>query len=172
MNNERLADFFIDQGMMDRAQADDVLRATRQNGRAIEEVLVDHGIVEEAQFHRIMANALGTEVVDLDPVEFTPKILRAIPAGLARLHGALPIGTEDNTIRVALIDPLDTQTIDDLRFALGLDIQVVLAPRLQIREHLRKHYGDDTSSMEEILKELGEAGDESRRQSGRRQCRS
>jgi type IV pilus assembly protein PilB len=69
------------------------------------------------------------------------------------------MGVEENTIRVALIDPLDTQTIDDLRFALGRDIQVVLAPRQQIRERLKKHYGDETSSMEEILKQLGEIGE-------------
>ena len=159
MNNERLADFFIDQGVMDRAQADDVLLETTQNGKAIDQAMIDHGIVDEAQFYRIIADALGTEVVDLDTVEFTPEILRAIPAGLARLHRALPMGTEENTIRVALIDPLDTQTIDDLRFALGRDIQVVLASHQQIRERLKKHYGDDTSSMEEILKQLGEIGE-------------
>jgi type IV pilus assembly protein PilB len=159
MNNERLADLFIDQGVMDRAQADDVLLETTQNGKAIDQAMVDHGIVDEAQFYQAIADALGTEVVDLDAVEFTPKILRAIPAGLARLHRALPVGAEDNSIRVALIDPLDTQTIDDLRFALGRDIQVVLAPRLQIRERLKKHYGDDTSTMEDILKQLGEAGE-------------
>jgi type IV pilus assembly protein PilB len=159
MNNERIADLFIDQGLMDRAQADDVLLETTQNGKAIDQAMVDHGIVDEHQFYLAIADALGTEVIDLDAVEFTPGILRLIPAGLARLHRALPIGSEDNTIHLALVDPLDTQTIEDLRFALGRDIHVVLAPSLQIEERLRKHYGEDTSSMEEILKQLGEAGE-------------
>lgn len=158
MNNERLADFFIEQGLMDRAQADDVLLETFENGKAIEQAMVDHGIVDEAQFYHAIAEALGSEVVDLDEVEFSPQILRLIPAGLARLHRALPIGEADNAIRVALVDPLDTPTIEDLRFALGRDIDLVLAPSLQIEERLRKHYGEDTSSMEEILKQLGAAG--------------
>ena len=98
-------------------------------------------------------------MIDLDNVEFTPQILRLIPAGLARLHRALPIGEADNAIRVALIDPLDTPTIEDLRFALGRDIDVVLAPSVQIEDRLKKHYGEDTSSMEEILKQLGEVGE-------------
>ena len=159
MNNERIADLFIDQGLMDRAQADDVLLETIQNGKAIEQAMVDNGIVDEAQFYRAIADALGTEVVDLDAIEFTPHILRLIPAGLARLHRALPIGEDGTAIRVALVDPLDTQTIEDLRFALGRDIEVVLAPSLLIEERLRKHYGEDTSSMEDILKQLGEAGE-------------
>ena len=159
MNNERVADLFIDQGLMDRGQADDVLLEATQNGKAIEQAMVDHGIVDEAQFYRAIAEAIGSEVIDLDDVEFTPQILRLIPAGLARLHRALPIGFEGNTIRLALVDPLDTQTIEDLRFALGRDLEILLAPSLQIEERLRRHYGEDTSSMEDILKQLGEAGE-------------
>jgi type IV pilus assembly protein PilB len=159
MNNERIADLFIDQGLMDRAQADDVLLEATQNGKAIEQAMVDAGIVDEAQFYRAIAEAIGSHVIDLDEVEFTPQILRLIPAGLARLHRALPIGFEGHTIKVALVDPLDAQPIEDLRFALGRDLEIVLAPSHQIEERLRKHYGEDTSSMEEILKQLGEAGE-------------
>ena len=59
MNNERLADLFIDQGVMDRAQADDVLLETTQNGKAIDQAMVDHGIVDEAQFYRTSRTRSG-----------------------------------------------------------------------------------------------------------------
>jgi type IV pilus assembly protein PilB len=159
MNNERVTDLFIDQGLMDRAQADDVLLETTENGKAIERAMVDNGIVDEAQFYQTIAHALGTEVVDLDEIEISSPLLKLIPAGFARLHRALPIGLQDNAIRVALADPLDTQTIEDLRFALGHDIHVIVAPSEQIEGRLRKHYGEDTSSMEDILKQLGETGE-------------
>lgn len=159
MNNERIADLFIDQGLMDRAQADDVLLETSQNGKSIDQAMVDNGIVDEAEFYQTLADALSTEVVDLNAIEISPPILKLIPAGLARLHRALPIGIQDNAIRVALADPLDMQTIEDLRFALGHDLQVMVAPTTQIEERLKKHYGEDTSSMEEILKQLGETGE-------------
>ncbi len=159
MNNERVAELFIDQGLLDRAQADDVLLETTQNGKSLEQALENHGIVDESEFYQTIADALGTEVVDLSDVEIPPQILKLIPAGLARLHRALPIGLQDNAIRVALVDPLAPQTTEDLRFALGHDIQVVLAPVAQIEERLRQHYGEDTSSMEDILKQLGETGE-------------
>ncbi|MEO6873058.1 MAG: GspE/PulE family protein [Chthoniobacterales bacterium] len=159
MNNERIADLFIDQGLMDRAQAEDVLLETTQNGKSIDQAMVDNGIVDEAEYYQTLADALSTEVVDLNAIEISPPILKLIPAGLARLHRALPIGVQDNAIRVALADPLDMQTIEDLRFALGHDLQVMVAPTTQIEERLKKHYGEDTSSMEEILKQLGETGE-------------
>src|SRR5215471_17398832 len=88
MNNERIADLFVERGLMDHAQAYDVLFETTQNGKTIEQAMIDHGIVREEQFYRAIADALGTEVIDLDTVEFTPQTLRLVPVGLARLYRA------------------------------------------------------------------------------------
>ena len=102
---------------------------------------------------------LGTEYVDLSDKEIALKIVRSIPSGLARLHRALPIGMSGNTLRVALVDPLDLRAAEDLRFALGKDVDVVVAPAEQIEDRIKQYYGTDTSSMEEVLKQLGEAGE-------------
>ena len=42
-------------------------------------------------FTKRLPNGLGTEFIDLSQHEIAPEILRLIPSGLARLHGALPI---------------------------------------------------------------------------------
>ena len=155
MNNTQVTDLFVEQGVLDRSQVEDVLLEATENGKPIAEAIVNQGIVDEHGFYQTIADALGTELIDLTSLEIPPEILRLIPTGLARLHGALPVGVADNAIKVALADPLDTQAVEDLRFALGRDIQVVVAPTSQIEERLRRHYGEDTSTMEDILKQLG-----------------
>ena len=65
----------------------------------------------------------------------------------------------DTALRIALVDPFDLHIAEDLRFALGKDIQVVVSPTEQIEERIKRYYGTDTSSMEEMLKQLGEAGE-------------
>ena len=120
--------------------------------------MVDSGFVDERGFYKTIADGLGTEYVDLSETEIAPEILRLIPSGLARLHRALPIGISGNALRVALVDPLDPRAGEDLRFALGKDVDVVVAPAEQIEDRIKQYYGADTSSMEEILKQLGEAG--------------
>ena len=158
MNNTQVTDLFVEQGLLDRSQVEDVLLEATENGKPIAEAIVNQGIVDEHGFYQTIADALGTELIDVASLEIPPEILRLIPTGLARLHGALPVGLADNAIKVALADPLDAQAVEDLRFALGRDIQVVIAPTTQIEERLRRHYGEDTSTMEEILKQLGEVG--------------
>lgn len=159
MNNNQVADLLLEQRILQPAQMDDVLEEANLNGKTLAQTVVDNGFVDERGFYQLVADALGTEFVDLSDGEIAPEILRLIPSGLARLHRALPLGLNDNAITVALVDPLDLRAAEDLRFALGKDVQVVVAPTDQIEERLKRYYGSDTSSMEDILKQLGETGE-------------
>ena len=159
MNEKQVAELFIEQQVLQPSQAEDVLNEANLNGKTMVQAMVDGGFVDENGFYRTIAEALGAEYVDLSEKEIAPAILKLIPGGLARLHRALPIGLTGNTLRVALADPLDPRAAEDLRFALGKDVDVVVAPTEQIDNRIKEHYGTDTSSMEEVLKQLGEAGE-------------
>jgi type IV pilus assembly protein PilB len=159
MNNKQIAEFFVEHRVLEPSQAEDVLTEVDLNGKSVAQAMVDGGFVDEYGFYQTIADALGTDYVDLSTGEIAPEILRLIPSGLARLHGALPLGISGNCLRVALIDPLELRAVEDLRFALGKDIQVVVSPAEQIEDRIKQYYGTDTSSMEEILKQLGEAGE-------------
>ncbi|HEY4284453.1 MAG TPA: GspE/PulE family protein [Chthoniobacterales bacterium] len=159
MNDKQIAELFIEQHVLQPSQADDVLTEVTMNGKSIAQAMVDSGFVDVHGFYQTIANALGADFVDLEGREISPNVVKLIPSGLARLHRALPIEMNRNTLRVALADPLDPRAAEDLRFALGKDIEVVVAPTDQIEERIRHYYGTETSSMEDILKQLGDAGE-------------
>ena len=159
MNDKQVAELFVEHRVLQPSQAEDVLNEANLNGKSIVQAMVDGGFVDENGFYQTIAEALGAEYVDLTDVEIPAAILRLIPSGLARLHRALPIGLSGNTLRVALADPLDPHAAEDLRFALGKDVDVVVAPTDQIEERIKEHYGADIASMDEVLKQLGEAGE-------------
>ncbi len=155
MTEKQLAEFFVEQRVLQPSQADDVLNEVELNGKTVAQAMIDGGFIDEPSFYETIANGLGTEFVDLSEREIAPEILRFIPSGLARLHGALPIDMSETTLRVALVDPFDVQIAEDLRFALGKEIQVMVSPPEQIEELIKQYYGTDTTSMEEVLKQLG-----------------
>src|SRR5947207_1415773 len=159
MNNQQVLDLFVDQNVLQKTQADDVLTEAQQNGKTIVEAMVDGGFMDEAGFYRTVAEGIGAEFIDLNDKEIGPEVVKIVPAGLARLHRALPVELVDSTVRVALADPLEPRTAEDLRFALGRAIEVVVAPVEQIEDRIKIFYGSDTSSMEEVLKQLGEVGE-------------
>lgn len=159
MNNQQVIDLFVEQGVVAADQVEDILAEAGRSGKTILETLVDFGFLSEQQFYDTIAQSVGAEVVDLTAFKPREELLRMVPAGLARLHGALPVGVRDGTLQVALIDPLNAQVPEDLHFALGRNIQVVVAPLQQIEDLLKQHYGTDTASMNEILAQMSEVSE-------------
>jgi type IV pilus assembly protein PilB len=159
MKDKQLAEFFIEQRVLEPSQAEDVLSEVELNGKTVAQAMIDGGFIDEHGFYQTIANGLGTDLIDLIERDIAPEILRLIPSGLARLHGALPVEMSGTTLRVALVDPFDLHAAEDLRFALGKDIHVVVSPSDQIEDLIKQHYGTDTTSMDEVLKQLGQAGE-------------
>jgi len=159
MNNKQVAELFVEQRVLQPSQVEDVLNEADLNGKTIAQAMVDSGFVDEHGFYQTIAEGLGTDFINLAEREIAPEILGLIPSGLARLHGALPIEMNGNTLDVALVDPLDLRAAEDLRFALGKEIHVVVSPTEQIEDQIKRYYGTDTASMEEILKQLGQVGE-------------
>jgi type IV pilus assembly protein PilB len=155
MNAKQVLEIFVEQGIVDPSQVDDIAEEVAQTGKSLPQTLVDYQFLTEEQFYQVIAESLGTECIDLKTFEPPNDVIRLIPAGLAQLHRAFPLGLDGLTVQVAVADPLNPQTAEDLRFALGKEIQVVVAPVWQIDDLIRKHYGSDASSMDDILAELG-----------------
>jgi len=155
MNAKQVVELFQHSGYIDEYQAEEVLTEMGTSGRSPADVFASFGIFTNEQFYQGLAEILGTEYVELANVEIPPELIRLIPAGLARLHQALPVGANDEALAVALVDPMNPQTVEDLTFALGRQVQLVVAPIHQVEESIGKHYGTETSSMEDVLSQLG-----------------
>ena len=160
MDNNQIIELFESRGLIDRSLAQDILAEVNQSGKEIAEILADFQVIQ----HRddvwpLIATELGTRVVDIR--DWTPPeaLLELVPAGTARLHGALPVQFDEEGIHVALVDPLNPQTVEDLRFALGREIQVVVAPDYLVEAKINECYGGEGKAMEDILSQLEIGGD-------------
>lgn len=148
-----------DQGMIDDLQYEEVVQEHLRSGKAIPTVLNDFGLIDTDTQLQLIANHLGTEVVDIRDREITPEIIKAIPPASARMYQAMPVGVFDSTIQVALADPLNPGIIDELSFVVDKELQVVVAEPDQVEKAITRYYGDETESVSDILKQLGEDQD-------------
>src|SRR2546425_397092 len=148
-----------EQGLVDDLQLEEVVQEHTRSGKPVIQLLQDFGLLDLATILQIMASHLGTEVVDLRELEFTPEILQTVAATAARMHQCLPVAVHGSTVRVALSDPLNPAAIDELGYLTGKEVQVVVADPAQIEKAINKHYGEETESVSDILKELGADAD-------------
>lgn len=159
MDARQVTEIFVERGLLTPEQAEGLVQQAATGEKPIEQMLVDYQVVDEEGFIHVIAESIGAEAYNLN--EFTPDttILGLIPSGLARLHGAMPIMGSGNTIIVALADPLNPQTIEDLRFALGREIQVMVAFPARVTSLIREHYGSEVTNFDDIISQLGAGSD-------------
>jgi len=160
MDNQQILELFQSRGLVDPSLAQDILSEIEHSGKEIAEILADFQIIQNRDdIWPIIASELGVEVVDLRHWTPPEALLALVPAGTARLHGALPVSFDETGLHVALVDPLNPQTVEDLRFALGREIHVVVAPDYLVETKINDCYGGEGKAMEDILSQLVVGGE-------------
>ena len=155
MDAKQVVEIFVEQGLISEDDGANLLLQASNSESPIEQILVDNGIVSERGFEQTIADSIGAEPFDLSEFEPDPQTLQLIPSGLARLHGVIPISASGNTIFVAHTDPLNSRSIEDLRFALGREIVAVVSFPPTVRSLIRTHFGSEEASISEILESIG-----------------
>ena len=145
-----------EKGLVDDIQFEEVSQEHERTGKPFGEILKNFGLVDGDTQLQIIAEYLGTEVIDLRSVSFTPELLAVVPSATARMYQCIPVGLFGSTLQVALGSPLNPSAMDELGFIIRKDLAQVVADPGQIARSIDQHYGNQTESVGDILKELGE----------------
>jgi general secretion pathway protein E/type IV pilus assembly protein PilB len=105
--------------------------------------LVEEGVLDGRRLARLLADRLRLPLVDLRAAAATPEALAALPRLLAERARVFPLARNGATLRVAVSDPFDFETIDGLGHATRLAIEPVVATADEIAWAIRHHYGRD-----------------------------
>ena len=155
MDNQQIIELFQARGLIDQSLAQDILAEIGHSGKEIAEIMADFQVISNRDdIWPVIASELGTTLVDLRNWTPPEALLALVPAGTARLHGALPVNFDETGLYVALVDPLNPQTVEDLRFALGREIHVVVAPDYLVEAKINDCYGGEGKAMEDILSQF------------------
>jgi type IV pilus assembly protein PilB len=134
-------DVLKEQGKLTDEQIQAVLQAQQQAvGQPLERIIVDLGFASETDVLAAQARLLGVQYVDLNKVRPDESaisvVLSKVPANYLREKRCIPIRIEQNRLWVAMMNPRDIVTIDELRMRTGLVIVPLLASQSQIEAAL------------------------------------
>jgi type IV pilus assembly protein PilB len=142
-------------GLIDDLQIEEVVAEATRSGRPVGQILMDYGIIDSDSMLQIIAESLSTEVVQISEGDLTPDVIDAVPANTARMYQCLPVAVFGNTVRLALVEPLNTQVANELGYSLGKEVQFVVADPAVIAKFIEKCYPQETDGVSALLKELG-----------------
>jgi hypothetical protein len=102
--------------------------------------LLELGIVEGRQLALALSRIHGIPCLE-DATEPEEEALSSLPAELVEKFEVIPIHADDRRLRVAIADPRNLSSLDDLAFATGKRIEVMVAPEARLWTLMRRHYG-------------------------------
>lgn len=136
------------------------LRETQERtGEALSTLAIQQGWLPRERLLESIAAFLGWSFRERLPQTVSPDILRLVPAQRARAYGVVPLEREGKRLIVVALDPFNPQVVDDLTFALDMDIEIVVADPDAVQQLLQSVYGVEQASLEEVLSDISE-GDE------------
>ncbi len=149
-----------ERGLIDDLQLEEVSQEIARSGKPTIQVILDYGFLDLDSILQIMADHLGTSVVELSDSEMTPEVIATIPPESARMYQCVPVGLYGGTVQVALVDPLNPSVVDELGFTVKNPMQLVVADPTAILKAIDKHYPANVGlGYADMLKELGGEAD-------------
>jgi hypothetical protein len=139
-----LTDVIVELGFADQDRVDAVVEAARNSPKTVEELLLEHGAVNEDQLYRAIAERNGLDHVDLEQFEVEEEAAERISGELALRHSAVPIAlSEDGALIVAVADPFDSMTISDIEEAAECEVRLAIARPKAIRRLFQRLHGEE-----------------------------
>ncbi|WP_321368647.1 type II secretion system ATPase GspE [uncultured Desulfuromusa sp.] len=131
------------------------LRDQEQNGLRLGEILLTKKVISDT----ILAQALATQLdlqfyQDLPAQTGLENLLSIIPIGYAKDRRFYPIKRTEDSLLVALSDPLDSTLLNDLGTLTGEAVEPCLASATEILKAINKSYEGKVGESDNVIEEI------------------
>jgi type IV pilus assembly protein PilB len=139
-----LGDVLIEERVIAREQLNQAKRAAERLGSPLVAVLLEQGLVTEEALVEALHRRLELEI--FDPVHTVVDLdaVREVPFEEANRYRLLPVQLQQRSgqrmLRVAMVDPLDAQAIEDIEFSTGCVVEAIIARPSHLADAIRHHY--------------------------------
>jgi len=146
---KHLGEILLDEGYVTAEDLGVALTEQAERGQSLGRVLVELGMLSEAQLVSALAQQVGMDFIELSDFIVDRAAVALVPGTLCRRHTVLPIGFENGAIRLAMADPGNVVAVDDVRNVTGIQVRPVVATRDDLLQAIDRYCRSD-NEMEDL----------------------
>jgi type IV pilus assembly protein PilB len=109
-----------------------------RDGGSLGRILAGLGSIDEEAVARAVAAGLGLDHADLGEATPPDEATRLLPPLFCRQRSVVPLGLAPRSLRLAMSDPLDLGTIEDVQFRANRNVDPVVASESAIQKLVRR----------------------------------
>ena len=145
-----ICDVMMKKGIIKEMHIKDAIEKQKLSGRPLGETLVELGYATEEKIAMALSDEVGIPYVDLDNYAIDNSVLKLFPENLVKELNVIPLFKLENSVTVAMEDPLDIRLADKLRYHSKMDIDPMFATRSSLKRIVDKIYGEKKPSKSVI----------------------
>jgi type IV pilus assembly protein PilB len=152
---DRLGTILLREGLISQDQLDGALQDARTSGTRLGYSLIKLGFLKEEDLTRTLSRQYRVPAVDINKLTVDPRILKLVPGDIAHKHLVLPLRRVGRTLTLAMANPADPGTIDQLKFVTRHDIEPVVVGEFTLKKQIDQYYGkQEDDALSELLEEI------------------
>jgi len=134
---------------------DAAIHLQKEKGITLDRALLEKGLINEEDLLLLLVKELHIPFINLKKYKIDPELKVVVPEKIARQYKIVPLSQLDNTITVAIADPLNVFALDDLKSITGNMIDIVMSTETEIQAAIENYYGSKlTASVQDISRDI------------------
>ncbi len=141
----------MDKGLISREALQPYLDEASKSKENLLSLLLKKSDFSEDDLLKNIAEALKIPFAEQYQLQSDPLVIEKVPLKIAEYYKIVPLKLEKKKLTIAVSNPLDLRTQDDIRAHLGYEVEMVLARQRDVVEALKKAYGFAAGAIGEMV---------------------
>lgn len=154
-----IGEMLVAQKVITPEQLELCLKEKMKSGKFICRIVVELGFASEDRVLSVLSRQLGIPYARIKDRDITKSVIEKVPARFAVHYKLMPLEETSGVITIAVTDPLDIHTLDDIKLLLGCEVKPVLGSEKDILEGIKRYYGIGADTIEGIIAETAGSDD-------------
>ncbi len=138
---KRFGEILVDAKVLDEITLSKALEKQKISDMRLGEVLEEMGIISDRDVVLILARQFNCKTVsNISKHPFPEDVLDLIDCDTALEKGIFPLKAEGKSLYLAITNPLDLETLDNVSFQTGMRVVPLLTTPHEVQDAIRKHY--------------------------------
>jgi general secretion pathway protein E/type IV pilus assembly protein PilB len=154
--DEYIVEILRDVGLVSHEDIAKAKERAKADAVGLVDALVLDGKISHMDVSKALATQFNLDTINLAEYRVPDEVLALVPKHVARRYKIVPVYKHDNTLTIAISDPLDVDTVDSLRYILRMNVEPVVAAKNDIESSIARYYGSADDTVENMLQEITE----------------
>ena len=149
---KKLGEILTEAGLLTEDQLRKALLSQKKSGLRLGQYLVRQNLVQEDQLIDVLSRQLKIDRYSPDKYPIEPDLAELFPFDICQRNKVIPLRKKGKLLTVAMVDPMDINTLDALEFIASMEVEPVICSEREINQLVRLTYGVQSGFMEELEK--------------------